>query len=166
MKDFQDTLKKFDSLQVYVGIPQEKSSRQQVAHVATKTGALRTKRLKAMDANITNAELMYIHTNGSTLRGIPARPVIEPAIFDDKANIAAELKTAAEGALAGNKSQMMTGLNRAGMEGQNAARGWFVNPKNNWAPNTPATIEVKGSSKPLIDSGQLRKSIIYVIGEE
>jgi len=30
-------------------------------------------------------------------------------------------------------------------------------------PNSPATIESKGSSKPLIDSGQLRQSIRYEV---
>ena len=30
-------------------------------------------------------------------------------------------------------------------------------------PNAPATIEMKGSDKPLIDTGQLRSSITYVV---
>jgi hypothetical protein len=32
-----------------------------------------------------------------------------------------------------------------------------------WAPNTPATIRRKGSSAPLIDSAQLRKSVTYQV---
>lgn len=35
-----------------------------------------------------------------------------------------------------------------------------------WEPNAPATIAKKGSSKPLIDSGRMRKSIVYVIKEK
>lgn len=31
------------------------------------------------------------------------------------------------------------------------------------APNKPATIKRKGSSRPLIDTGQLRQSITYVL---
>ena len=166
VKDFQGILKRFDKLQVYVGVPQEKSSRHQVDHVAAPGGGKRPKLLSAMDTKVTNAELLYIHTHGSPLRGIPARPVIEPAILDDKANIAAELRTAGEGALAGDQQQMLTGLRRAGMEGQNAARAWFTSPKNNWSPNKPATVAAKGSSMPLIDSTQLRKAIIWVLGED
>lgn len=33
----------------------------------------------------------------------------------------------------------------------------------NFAPNSPATIAAKGSSTPLIDTGQMRQSVNYVI---
>ena len=39
----------------------------------------------------------------------------------------------------------------------------FENPKNNWPPNSPRTIAKKGSDVPLIDTGELRKSITHVI---
>ncbi len=35
-----------------------------------------------------------------------------------------------------------------------------------WVPNAPSTIANKGSSKPLIDSGRMRQSIVYVIKEK
>jgi hypothetical protein len=62
------------------------------------------------------------------------------------------------------------------VQGQNIARAWFTNPANNWAPNSDITIngskpdkngkqfiKGKGSDQPLIDTGELRKSIIYVV---
>lgn len=133
-------------LDVLVGVPQDKSSRKE-------------------DKTITNAELLFIHTNGSPLRNIPARPVIEPAIQEPetKERIVDWLKKAIMAALNGNMPNAIEALNKAGMIGQNAARRWFVNPKNNWPPNSPATIKAKGSDRPLIDTGELRKSIIYVI---
>ena len=36
----------------------------------------------------------------------------------------------------------------------------------NWKPNAPLTIELKGSSHPLIDTGQMRQSITYVVEEK
>jgi len=35
-----------------------------------------------------------------------------------------------------------------------------------WAPDSPATIKAKGSSKPLIDTGLLRQSITWVVGDD
>ena len=54
-------------------------------------------------------------------------------------------------------------LKATGMKAQNVVRAWFVNPKNNWPPNSPATIAAKGSDRPLIDTAEMRKSITYVI---
>jgi hypothetical protein len=138
-------LKDIQKIEVLVGIPENKAPR--------KKGA------------VNNAQLLFIHTNGSPLRNIPKRPVIEPAIEEreNKAAIANELGLAAKAVLDGKPSETMTHLNRAGMEGQNAARDWFESPINNWPPNTPETIERKGSDRPLVDTGQMRKAIIYVV---
>lgn len=35
-----------------------------------------------------------------------------------------------------------------------------------WKANEPITIKMKGSSQPLIDKGQLRQSITYVVAEK
>jgi hypothetical protein len=57
-------------------------------------------------------------------------------------------------------------LNRAGQVAENAARNWFVNPKNGWAPNAPSTIRRKGSDKPGIDTGEMRKALTHLVVEE
>jgi hypothetical protein len=140
-------LAKVSGLRVYVGIPEEKTGRK--------------------GEEVGNAALMYIHTHGSMLRGIPSRPVIEPAISakGNKEKIEDQLAAAARAAMDGNDVLAKRSLKLAGMLGQNAARGWFTDPRNGWAPNTEATIAAKGSDKPLIDTGQLRKAIIYVVKE-
>ena len=114
---------------------------------------------------LNNASLLFIHTNGSPLRNIPARPVIEPAIAADgnRQVISQELKSVAKACLDGDKTQTQVSLKRAGMAGANASISWFTDPRNNWAPNTPETIRRKGSDKPLIDTSALRKSITYVV---
>ena len=58
------------------------------------------------------------------------------------------------------------GVVRAALAGQNAARRWFTDSRNNWAPNKPATIRRKGSDKPLIDTGVLRAAIVGITREE
>lgn len=129
--------------EVLVGIPESKAPR------------------RAGDVN--NAQLMYIHTNGSPLKGIPARPVIEPAIKarGNKQAIEAELKASALAALDGKPA--VTFLRRAGLTAQNAAKAWFTDPRNGWAPNAPSTIRAKGSNRPLIDTAQMRNAITYVV---
>ena len=159
-------------LDVYVGIPEEKAPRRG-------------------SGEISNAQLMYIHTHGSPVRNIPARPVIEPAIEaeNNKAMIADELEAAARMALAGNVPEAMKHLKLAGQTGASAARDWFEDPRNNWAPNAMATVRAKLAKKfkskkkldeamdaylagasemnqVLVDTAQMRKAITYVVGEK
>ena len=117
---------------------------------------------------VTNAELLFIHTNGSPVNNIPARPVIEPAIKDDKERLSKMMESAFLTAEKGDTEGALRKLKLAGMRAQNVCRAWFVNPKNGWPPNSPgvaARKRAKGSTnpKPLIDTGELRKSITYFI---
>lgn len=137
------SIKEFMKYDTLVGIPAEGASRQ--------------------GEPINNAELLYIHTNGSPVRNIPPRPVIEPAIEDAGEQISADMGKAATMAIDGNVESAKGQLARAGMRGQNVSRAWFTNSKNGWAPNSAETIRRKGSSRPLIDHGELRKSITYVV---
>lgn len=107
------------------------------------------------------AHELYVHENGSPLWHSPPRPVLEPSIDANREQIAELMKTAAIKALKGN--DVTPSLRKVGMQGQNIARDWFTNPDNKWAENTKNTIKIKGSDKPLIDTGELRKSITYVI---
>jgi hypothetical protein len=118
--------------------------------------------------SVTNADLLFIHTKGSPVNNIPARPVIEPAIEDASEKISKQMGMAAKKAMESNEEMAIKHLSLAGMYGQNASRSWFTNPKNNWPPNSPAVIAAKrrkGSTepKPLIDTGELRKSITYFV---
>ncbi len=146
LQEIKNIIKKLNKQEILVGIPQEKSGR------------------KGQGAS--NAELLYIHTNGSPINNIPARPVIEPSIEDSKEEIALLFKGAAEQALNRNLQGSLAQLDKAGLQGENAAKGWFTNPKNNWAVNSQTTIDRKGSDRPLIDTGEMRKSITHVMREK
>ena len=145
---FRASLAALSKYQVYVGIPARRAPRPK-------------------GAKVNNAELMFIHTNGSPLNHIPPRPVIEPAIGDpdNRKLFLPELEAASKAALAGEALQVKAHLNRAGLIAQNVCRAWFVSPKNGWPPNAPSTVRRKGSARPLIDTEELRKSITYVVSD-
>ena len=147
-KNVKDQLRQLARSQVLVGWPQESSSRPGEA--------------------VTNAELAYIHTHGSPAKNIPARPILEPALSttETKRAILGELERAAEAALKGDFKKMLSFLQRAGQEAENAARAWFTDGRNAWAENKPATIARKGSDRPLIDTGELRKALTHVVVSE
>lgn len=143
LKKVEAAIKELKSHEVLVGVPQEKSSRQ--------------------GGKATNAELLFIHTNGSPVKGIPARPVLQPAIEDDKERVGEMLGKAVDKAVSGKIEQIVPALNQAGEHGARVCKAWFVNEKNGWEPNNPQTLKHKKSTKPLIDIGEMRKSITYVV---
>lgn len=155
--DLSKVLAQLKKKSVYVGIPKENSKRD--------------------DGEMTNASLLMIHSNGSPLQHLPARPVIEPAIEDEgnKARISKQLIAAANKGINGDQAGFIAGLNAAGLQAQNVCRAWFTNPKNGWDPLAESTIKAKvrkyGKGKkvdtssivPLIDTGEMRKAITYVL---
>lgn len=174
LKQIQEAVKAIRDLNVLVGIPQDKSSRPgtisnaELAYIHTH-GARTKAMTKDMDKDMAKgvsygkAYDLYIGSKGSPLHRIPPRPIIEPALKDSREQIGEMLKRPMQRALDGDKQGAIEALDRVGMQGQNIVRAWFTNPKNNWSPNSPKTIKIKGSSRPLIDSGELRKSITYVV---
>ena len=181
-KKLEDSLKNLSKLQVYVGIPEDEAERDddkekinnaQLAFIHTH-GVRRFSMIRRMQPDLdsgkgySTALSLYIESYGSPLYRIPARPIIEPAIEapDNKAKIAADMKEAGESALNGDKQKAMEALKIAGMDAQNIVRDWFEDVRNQWPGNAPATVEKKGSNAPLIDKGEMRKSITYVIATE
>lgn len=151
LKEIQEAIKELKSHEVMIGIPEDASSRKD-----------------QKGTPINNAELLFIHTNGSPVRGIPARPVLEPAIENDKDRVAEMLKKAIDVAVSGKKDGVVPALEKAGQYGENIAKAWFTNPANGWKPNSEETVMRKtkgkgGKTSPLIDTGEMRKSITHVV---
>lgn len=124
-----------------------------------------SERLDAED-NLNNAELAYLHTEGSPAQRIPARPFLQPSIKANVREIAELQKLIIKAALAGKANLAFKNQEKLGLFAQIEAQNWFNDPRNNWAPNAPSTIRRKKSDRPLIDTGELRKSIQYVIRED
>jgi hypothetical protein len=140
----REAIRGLEHSKIYVGIPEDETIRP--------------------DEEITNAALMYIHTNGSLIRNIPPRPVIEPAIEAEgnRQNIEAGLNAVVNARLDGNVEQAKSAMEAVGTIGSNAAKRWFTDPRNGWKANSEMTIARKGSDRPLIDTGELRRSITHI----
>ncbi len=113
---------------------------------------------------VSNADLLFIHTNGSPVNRIPPRPVLQPAMNKNSDRIAASMKAVTNAALRGDTAGALTALKKAGLEGQNIAKKYFTD-SNGWPPNSPVTVARKGSDRPLVDTGQMRDAITYVVRE-
>ena len=138
---FKQSLKKISKVDLLVGVPQEETQRE------------------AGSKSITNAELMFIHTNGSPAKNIPPRPTIEPTINENKARITKMFSEGVKNAL--SKDGSTKDIEKLGIWLTNKIKAKFGSDE--LAPNSPATIAKKKSDRPLIDTGQLRNSITYVI---
>lgn len=161
--------------EVLVGIPENRSSRKkeiirnaELLYIHThgiRRKSMRQEMQETMDQGSPYSEAyqLYVQEHGSPLWQSPPRPVLEPAIERRKDWIAEQLGKAAQAALDGDVKGVQDGLHKAGQVAENAAREWFTNPANGWAPNSPKTIKYKGSSKPLIDTDQMRKAITHVV---
>ena len=177
-QEVKRSLEELAKKDVLVGIPQEKSSRigddgitnAELAYIHTH-GIRRRSMREEMKQNMDSGNLpystayqMYLQSHGSPLWNSPPRPIIEPAIEHNKTEISELLQESLQAAL--DCRDFLPALKKAGMKGQNVVRGWFVNPLNDWPPNSPMTIKAKGSDKPLIDTGEMRKSITYVVRDK
>ena len=175
LPNLEKLLEELKQSDVLVGIPEQQASRQaekinsaELLYIHThgiRQKSMRQEMQEQMDGGDTYSEAyqLYLQEHGSPLWHSPPRPVLEPAIEDCKEEISAQLGRAAGALFDRNLLGFTSGLHRAGQVAENGARGWFTNPKNNWAPNSPATAEMKGSSNPLIDTGQMRKAITHVV---
>ena len=120
---------------------------------------------------VTNAELLFIHSNGSPVRNIPARPVIEPAIKDDAERLHKMMAKSAQYAFDGENEKALDQLKKTGVRGQNVSRNWFYNEDNGWPPDSPSTIQSKKNKykvagyepRTLINTGQMKNAITYFV---
>lgn len=166
-------LEVLEGADVLVGIPEGDNRKQDLLDRATalkmtpsgKLSKEAQKLIDAANAPISNAELLFIFTNGSPLRGQRPRVVIEAAIEAEptKGLIAEEMAKAAISAIDGDESKMYEHLDLAGQIAESASKRWFTDPQNGWEPNALSTVKAKGSDTPGIDTGQMRRAIIHVL---
>lgn len=142
---------------------------------------------------VTNATIAYVHDNGEPELNIPARPFMDPGIRAAEDPICRRLKSAADATLAGNKARADQQLAAAGMAAQSSIRSKINDgPPPPLAPSTianrhkqrgtksmrpsekaylkmvaagadPGAAQDAAGIKALVNTGQLRNSINYVI---
>ena len=156
-------------LAAYVGVPAagKDARKQQLLEMAGKTASKKKKAklAKAAKEDINNAELLFIFEKGSPINKQPARPVLKPAIENNKDSINRELNASIKASLDGDKEKAAKFMLRAALAGQNAARRIFTEA-NGWEPNAKSTVARKGSDVPGIDTGAMRAAIVGVVREE
>ena len=111
------------------------------------------------------AHSLYVQEHGSPLWQVPPRPVLEPGVKSRKSAIARQLAGAVTAAIDGDQTEVDRRLHMVGQLGEDGAKSWFENPENHWPPNSPKTIAQKGSDSPMIDTGEMRKSITHIVRE-
>lgn len=140
-----------------------------------------------------NAQLGYVHENGSPAQNVPARPFLIPGVEDTQESYTSHLQKAVTAALNGDNTKVQTELNAAGLAASSGARNKITTGE--FEPLSPATVRnrrknrstksMRASEKkyleliangatpeqaqdeagirPLINTGQLRNSLTYVI---
>lgn len=117
---------------------------------------------------ITNAALGYIHEMGAPAANIPARPWLVPGIKNAQDKISTRLGAAMRAALLQNAAERDRQLHAAGLIAASAAKAMI---NSNIAPAladaTLAARRARGVTREntLVDTGQLRNSVTYVVRE-
>lgn len=139
-------LQSLPSQDVLVGIPESKGRRQ--------------------DEPISNALIGYLMETGMPASNVPARPFLKPGVKTAEARILRYLKQGAEYALKGDEAGVSRAMNAAGLTAVSAVkRKITTGPFEPLAPGTVRGRLRRGrtGTKPLIDTGQLRQSVTYVV---
>lgn len=161
--EFLEGVKVLTTTRVLVGVPADKAGRSEA---------------------IDNASLAYIHDRGAPEANIPARPFMKPGIASVQDKIEAGLKKAGELALSNGGAAVARQYERVGTLARDAikrkinegippplaestlkararrGRKGAVKELARRAKGLPADIVY---AKPLIDTGQLRNAISYVV---
>lgn len=146
--ELHDVVKRLNALPTYyieIGVVSGKTNRKQVVKAA-----------------ITNAEILFINENGSPLRHIPARPVLQMTIDWANANLLqSTLDKCIDAYIQSNFSEdaIKKELNKMCIRMQNYARHLIYDNDGRLQENAPSTIRQKGFNHPLFQTGQLARSI-------
>jgi len=175
LKDLVKGINELTSKDVLVGVPESAATRQ------------------GDQGPMNNATLAYIHDNGSPAANIPARPFMCPGIKAAQEKIEGRLKKAALAALDGQTAKVDAELSAAGMAAQSSikseindgefaplspstiagrfrSRGTksqrgaeleYLEMVSNGVP--PELAQGAAGIQPLVNTGQLRNSIKYVV---
>lgn len=121
------------------------------------------KRKSKFNVGLTNAELMFIHENGSPLRNIPARPVLEMTLqYTQSTLLQQTVDSCVEGVfeLGWVKSDIEKELEKLCIRMENYAREIIYSNDGRLVPNSREVARRKKGNHPLFDTGQLARSIV------
>lgn len=117
---------------------------------------------KHKDSDFTVAEVGMVHEFGG--KDIPQRSFIRSTHDEIKDMVFEKMKHVKIDVLL-RRTTVFKALSLVGLMVQRAIQKKITDGDSTWEPLKPETIKKKGSSKPLIDTGQLRASIRYEVKE-
>lgn len=91
---------------------------------------------------------------------VPERPFMRNGLADGKPELQAQLRSDAGQIVRGERT-MRSALDRLGNKGVGVIQDSIQ--KGSFAPNSPLTVELKGSSRPLTDTGDLAQRVTFKI---
>lgn len=109
---------------------------------------------------VTVAQVAAWNEYGTSDGKVPSRPAFRLAADENRAKIAEAQSRLAQQVLDG-KIDTRTALGRLGLLVQGYVRKSIIDLRD--PPNAPFTIKQKGSSNPLVDSGQLVQSVTWEV---
>ena len=126
------------------------------------------------DQGLTNADILAIMEAGSIRMNIPPRKLLEPVIVKHQKQIHSYFKKIFDCLIQHRDNEADAIMEQLAFRMETWTKAYF-REDNGWAPNSPITIsggwminkvtgkpvyiKGKGSDTPLIDTGELRKSI-------
>ena len=153
MDNIFEKFRKIPTYYIEIGVFSEDGERQKDADKKTKD---------VIRLGINNAELMYIHENGSPIKRIPARPVLQMTINQAKKEWLENAIMRAINAYVRsgfNLKEYEKELERLCMKMEKYARDIIYLNDGRLAPNAPSVAKRKKGNHPLFDTGQLARSI-------
>lgn len=97
-----------------------------------------------------------------TSRGIPSRPFLLNAVRSNRSKYLSALKSSGAAILRGEATLHQT-MMKLGIMAQGDVQQEITNLRT--PPNAPATIKAKGSSNPLIDTGEMRSKVTWKVDQ-
>ena len=140
LKGFLERFREIGKPKVYIGVP------------ASKNGM--------HEGGINMATLLALHVLGAPSRGIPQRDPLRPPLIANAQRYSDLLALGLKNALANGTDPKLV-YEKIGIVATNDVYDYFVT--GNFKPLNQKTIDRKGSSKPLIDTEELRGSITYEV---
>ena len=106
--------------------------------------------------NIGLAEIAFIMEKGSVVNNIPARPFMQQTRQRNEKRMMGLSKKLLK-AISNGSTTAMDAIKKLGASYEGAMKRIFI--EGSFAPNAPATVRRKKSTRPLIDTSLLRQSI-------
>ena len=133
-----------------------------LSNYAIEIGVITSHSVRKITVGVTNAELMFIHENGSPIRNIPSRPVLQMTIDYANKSLLNEAISKATDEFINSDFNILAfekELNKLCMRMENYAREIIYSNDGRLTPNAPKVAAKKKGNHPLFDTGQLARSI-------